>query len=192
VLRCGWGRRASGVVAVFGLSWWLGGCSPTYNWRESVHEGVPLRALMPCKPERADRSVPLLGPERPALTLRMMSCQVGGGTFAVAAVQLPRAELAASAMQQWTQAAWVSLKQSVPAGAAMPLGWSGQSVSWVGASIAQSWAGPGLNHQGQPLQVHLRLGAQGVWLVQAAWYGQQADAEVRDSFFDALRFESVQ
>ena len=55
----------------------LGGCSPTLNWRETRFDGADLTAMLPCKPDRAERTVPLAGRDAP---LRMQGCEAGGAT----------------------------------------------------------------------------------------------------------------
>ena len=177
-------RRAVCVVVLCAV-----GCAPAYNWREVAHEGVPLRALMPCKPERAQRPVPLLGSGREPVDLYMMSCQVDGDTFAVAVVTLPTPELADDALRRWRAATWASLKLSGSDGGGMPVGWSEQQVAWPGASVAVSWSGLGADHRGQPLEAQFWLGAQGAHVAQAAWYGKNAAPEVKETFFGALRFD---
>ena len=44
-------RTAGGALSVLCLA--LAACSPSHNWRLSRLDGVPVQALMPCKPERA-------------------------------------------------------------------------------------------------------------------------------------------
>src|SRR5512133_3858267 len=55
-------------------------CSPTFNWREIRVEGTGLKAMFPCKPDHATRSVDMAG--RPA-RLQALACDAGGATFAV-------------------------------------------------------------------------------------------------------------
>ena len=39
----------------------LAACSPTFNWREVRVESAPLKAMLPCKPDRGSRAVPMAG-----------------------------------------------------------------------------------------------------------------------------------
>ena len=59
------------------------GCTPAFNWREVSFDGLPVTALLPCKPDRGTRSVPLAGAPRDMV---MAGCQAGGATFTVAIV----------------------------------------------------------------------------------------------------------
>lgn len=177
------------AIGVLGLG--LAGCTPAFNWRVAQHEGVPLQALMPCKPDRADREVPLLGQGEPPVTLRMMSCDSAGVTFAVAAVRLPDGADGPAAMRRWRQATWASLKQAAPAGEdeSAPPGWAVRALTLPGAEHTQAWQGPGLAHDGRPLQAWTLLALRGEWLVQAAAYGEAAPDEALDTFFGAIGFQ---
>ena len=57
------------------------GCTPAFNWRDVTFEGLPVAALLPCKPTRATRTVPLAGAPRQMV---MAGCVAGGATFTVA------------------------------------------------------------------------------------------------------------
>jgi hypothetical protein len=59
----------------------LAACSPTFNWREVPIAEAGLVALLPCKPDRAERALPL-GAE--SVRIAMAGCEAGGATFAVA------------------------------------------------------------------------------------------------------------
>ena len=43
----------------FGLCAGLASCNPALNWREVRHAAAPVRVLMPCKPDVAERSIAL-------------------------------------------------------------------------------------------------------------------------------------
>lgn len=170
------------VLAVAML--WLAACSPTHNWREVRHEGTPVLALLPCKPERAERDVPLLGPDQPLARLQMMSCDVQGRTYVLAALALPAAQPAGEALARWRQAAWTSLRQTVPAQASAPPGWTQVPTP---ATAAQHWSGPAVDHRGQALQAEVLWLAAPGWLAQAAVYAPQVDADARQTFFESVR-----
>jgi hypothetical protein len=63
----------------------LQACTPAFNWREVTFEGLPVTALLPCKPDRGTRTVLLAGAQR---TMTMAGCETGGATFTVAVVQV--------------------------------------------------------------------------------------------------------
>ena len=75
-------RKAHFFIAIGALAAVLG-CTPAFNWREVSFDGLPVTALLPCKPDRGTRSVPLAGAPRDMV---MAGCQAGGATFTVAIV----------------------------------------------------------------------------------------------------------
>lgn len=167
-------------------------CSPAHNWRDVRHEGVPLQALLPCKPERAERDIPLLGVTQPHLRLQMMSCDVGVTTFALAAVQLPSpatGQAMQEALVQWRLATWSSLKQTPSADGKPPAGWRNVPCRVAGASWSDCWEGPGVGHTGRPLGAQVRWLSRGPWLVQAAAYGEALDKAAIDTYFESLKYE---
>lgn len=152
-------------------------CSPTFNWREvRVGDGA-LQALLPCKPDKAERQVPL---QAQHATLYMASCDVGDTTFAVASLRLPDGVDAVAAANAWKLATLASLKASpaqarewpVPARAGMPLA---------------GWQANGVRHTGQAVQARVLPLALGRELYQAAVYGD-VPAEVLTTWLDGLRF----
>ncbi len=168
------------------------GCSPAYNWRDARHEGVPLQALLPCKPERAERDIPMLGPEHPPFRLMMMSCDAAGATFALGAVQLPQpvtARVVQTALSQWRLATWASLKQAPAAEGRPPEGWRHTPCQAPGASQSDCWEGAGVDHAGRPLDAQVRWLVKGPWLVQAGVYGKALPKSAADTYFESLRFE---
>lgn len=58
----------------------LAACSSTFNWREVRADSTALKAMLPCKPDRAARTVPMAGRQ---VELRVLGCEAGGATFAV-------------------------------------------------------------------------------------------------------------
>jgi hypothetical protein len=60
-------------------------CTPAFNWREVAFAGLPVVALLPCKPDRGERSVQLAGAPRPVV---MAGCKAGEAMFTVAVVRV--------------------------------------------------------------------------------------------------------
>jgi hypothetical protein len=63
----------------------LAACTPTFNWREVGFDGLPVTALLPCKPDRGTRQVPIAGQPR---AMTMAGCESGGALFTVAVVNM--------------------------------------------------------------------------------------------------------
>ncbi|MDO8373390.1 MAG: hypothetical protein Q7T39_15795, partial [Polaromonas sp.] len=85
-------------VMAAGLLLLLTACNPVFNWREVRPDNTALSLLLPCKPDKAQRSVPLGG--RPT-ELAMLGCDAGDATFAVAVATLDDAAQAAAVLAGW-------------------------------------------------------------------------------------------
>jgi hypothetical protein len=66
----------------------LAACTPAFNWRDVGFDNLPVAALLPCKPDRATRTLPIAGAPR---TMVMAGCEAGGAMFTVAVVTVDNA-----------------------------------------------------------------------------------------------------
>ena len=94
------------ILAVCALAC-LPACSPTFNWRDIRPDGTALSLLMPCKPDKAQRVVPLGGV--PA-ELMLLSCDAGGVTFAVSVADVGDPSKVPAALAQWQNATLANIK----------------------------------------------------------------------------------
>ena len=169
------------AVLLAGAVLLLGACSPTFNWREVPIGGEgELVALLPCKPDRARRDLPLADRSVP---VTMIGCEAGGATFAVA---LASAEDAAQA-DGWL-AAWMRQAHAQ---------WAGARIEEHAASVNHAAAAPApwrLEAAGAPPQQQVRQlwfahrqrnGA--VSLYQATVLGTPSAQEAAQTFFEGLR-----
>ena len=170
--------RLAGALVALQLA---AACSPTFNWREVRAEGLPLQALMPCKPDAATRTVPLGG--APTL-LHMHSCDTGGLTFTLAWAALSDAAAAPAALDGWRRASLAAIKAD-PALAEAPA--AQVSVNVQGVDRALGLRATGVDHQGRPVQMHALHVSLGRSVFQAAVYGTAPDAEVVGAFFDGVQ-----
>jgi hypothetical protein len=157
----------------------LAACSPTFNWRALPAEGVPLQALMPCKPDKAEREVPLAGVPTP---LQMRSCDAGGLTFAVAWADVGEPARVAPALAGWRRATLLALRAADDTAPPAP-------ARVVGASEALGLQAEGRDPRGEPVRVRAVHAARGTLLVQAAIYGRAIDERVAETFFDGLQLQ---
>lgn len=177
-------------VAVVPIAVVLAACSPTFNWRDVPLPGSKLQAQMPCKPERAERQVPLTSS---GVTLRLLSCEAGGLSFALAWADVPAdpTQSHAQVLDHWQQAGWASLRLplSAPSSgpAAAPAGWTAWAFELPRAQHLRGWQGPGRDHQGQLVLARQLYFAYGSTVYQAAVYGSRFDAATVAPFFEALR-----
>ncbi len=71
------------LFVAIGLAWMATACTPAFNWRDVGFDATPVGALLPCKPDRGERTVALAGAPRQMV---MAGCEAGGATFTVAVV----------------------------------------------------------------------------------------------------------
>lgn len=173
------GRMACRVLVLAGA---LFACSPTFNWREVAPEGVALKGQLPCKPDKAERVVPLTAA---GTTLSLWSCEAGGLTFALAWAQAGSSEPPQAVLERWRQAGWASLGVAVPPVGQLPEGWKAIAQPVPQASLVQAWQGPGQDHQGRRIEARQLYFSQGGMVYQAAVYGPRWSPEAQ-AFFDAL------
>jgi len=174
-------------VALAAAALWAAGCTPALDWRTVRQDASPVAAVLPCKPERAERTVPLRGPQQPAVLLHMLSCKAGGHTFALASVALPRPVAAggdglADWIDAWQRASWATL-QLTPTPQGLPDGWRQVPCLVRGAAVTRCLRGPARGPGGESLQAELHWASDGQWLAQAALYGPGLSPEAHETFF---------
>ena len=79
----------------------LGGCSPTYNWRDYTSTDGSFHAMFPAKPTTHTRSIDLGGIR---VDMTMTAAEVNGTTFAVGTALAPDAALAQATLPAMRQA----------------------------------------------------------------------------------------
>jgi len=166
------------VAALLGAG--IAACSPTFNWRDVRAEPTPLKAVLPCKPDKASRQVPMAG--RP-VELQVLGCETGGATFAVLHADLGQPGRSGEALAQWQQATLANLRGTVSQSAAfVPAG-------ALGLPQSQKVSASGQRADGSAVQSQAAYFARGTQVFQAVIYASQIRPEWADPFFQGLRFE---
>ncbi|MCA0309875.1 MAG: hypothetical protein LCH72_04195 [Proteobacteria bacterium] len=163
----------------------LAACTPTLDWREVRLAPSPAIALLPCKPDRAMRSVPLGGEPT---ELVVAGCATGGATFALMAARLPAGRDADAVLAGWQQATLAHMRASgtperrpfTPPG--------GSALAHAQRVVAQ-----GQGPDGRPVMAQAawtaRPGAGGATeLLHAVVYAERLKPEAADAFFEAIRW----
>lgn len=171
-------RRAGAALLLCALG--LAACSPTFNWRETRPAGTPLEALLPCKPDAAQRSVPLLGSPT---ELHLLSCEAGGLRFALAWADIGDASQASTALAAWRSASLAAIRVSSPPGDETSTAWE---VEVPGASATLGVSAQGQDPGGAAVQTRAAYFAHGAQVYQAAVYGERLPTEALDTFFGGL------
>lgn len=156
------------------------GCSPALNWREVRATPSALKAVMPCKPDKAMRQVPMAGRQ---VDLEALGCDAGGATYAVLFADIGDASRAGEALGQWKAATLANLRSAAaqenafyPPGAIRLR----QSLQVVAS---------GQRSDGSAVQSQAAYFAQGRHVFQAVIYSDQIRPEAAEPFFSGLRFE---
>lgn len=160
----------------------LAACNPVFNWREVRPDNTALTALLPCKPDKAQRSVPLGG--RPT-ELAMLGCDAGDATFAVAVATLDDAAQAAPVLAGWQTATLANLK-AAGGGQTGPLKLPGADALPPAVLVRAS----GQRTDGRAVQSQAAYFSQGRQVFQAVIYADKIDPEVAETFFSSLKLDA--
>ena len=170
------------LAAVFSALLVLAACSPALNWREIRPDHTRLSLWLPCKPDKAEKVVPLGGQPTPLL---MLGCEADGATFAVAVADLGDAARAAPVLAVWQRLTWENMKALPASRQALPLTISGASaVPPVTRMAAQGRRADGSAVSGQAAYF-----AQGSQVFQVVMYAPQINPEAAETFFSSLKFD---
>ena len=163
------------VLAVVSLT----ACNPTFNWRDVRPEDTRLGLLMPCKPDKAQKTVAMAG--QPS-ELMLLSCDAGGVTFALAVADVKDASRVTATLAQWQSATLANMKANpaIP-GAALKLAGLPSGAVMVKAT--------GQRANGRAVSSQAAYFAQGARVFQAALYADKIAPDVADTFFSGLKFE---
>lgn len=157
----------------------LAACSPTLNWRQVNPEGVDMSLLLPCKPDRASKNVPLGGRET---RLSMTGCEAGGAMYALSVAELADAAASAEVLAQW-QALTLSHMRADPSSqqrksATVP-GANGPSPVLLTAR--------GAHPDGHAVQAQALFFARDARVFQAVIYAPRISAEAAETFFSGMK-----
>ena len=159
-------------------------CTPSLNWREVRLAPTTAVALLPCKPDRAERSVPLGGEPT---TLAVSGCEAGGATFALMAAKVPAGRAPDELLAGWQQATLANMQADaahVQRSAYRPIG--GLPLPHAQRVVAQGRRGDGRAVAAQAVWSAHAAPAGGVELLHAVMYADRADPAAADAFFDGL------
>ncbi len=157
----------------------LTACSPTFNWRDVRPDGTRLALLLPCKPDKAQRTVPM--GSQPT-DMNLLSCDAGGVTFAVSTADVQDAAKTATILAQWQSATLTHMKADAPV--------TRNAFKLPGlASGAVLVKAMGQRANGQGVSSQAAYFAQGTQVFQAVMYADKISPDVADTFFSGLKFE---
>ena len=160
----------------------LGACSPTFNWREVRAESVSLKALLPCKPDKAARSVPMAGRQ---IELKVLGCDAGGATFALLAGDIGDPLRAGDVLAQWRTATLANMRSAAGSARDRPFLPAGAMALPQSLRVMAS----GQRADGSKVENQAAYFARGSHVVQAVVYADQVPVEAAETFFASLGFQ---
>ena len=168
------------ILAAALLSAALAACSPTFDWRQVRAESAPLQAVLPCKPDKGQRQVPMAGRQ---VDLHVLGCEAGGATFAVLYADIGDAGRAGEVLGQWKQATLANMRAAgVQERPFLPPG--GTALREAMQVVAS-----GQRPDGSKVESHAVYAARGTLVVQAVIYSDALKPEWAASFLPGLRLE---
>ena len=167
----------------------LAACNPTFNWRDVRPEGTALSLLVPCKPDKAEKKVAL--GDRPVV-LRLLACDAGDATFAVAVADVGDASRVAAVLAQWQSGTLANMK-APPVGKlsdgtateVVPLKLPGAALQPPAVLVKAR----GQRADGTAVRGQAAYFVQGTQVFQAVIYAAEIKPEVAETFFSSLKFE---
>ena len=170
--------------AVLLLCTFLVACSPGLNWRDVRPAQAPMSALFPCKPEAAERRLPLGDKE---IVVKMLVCEAEDAVFTLAYAELKPDLKPGDLLDLWRKATLSQMNAKTPTQVpftlkgALPLSQSTRLVA------------QGSRPDGLPLAVHASWFAVGSVVFQAAVYfsdeSAKANSAVAETFFSGLKIQ---
>ena len=159
----------------------LAACTPTFNWREVSVEATPLKAMLPCKPERVERRLEFT-PGR-EVVVHALGCEAGQATFAVLYTELSQTGELGEALARWKNGNLTSTKATVRSEAPY------QPAGALGLPQSVQVHADGQRADGSAVQSQSAYFARGTQAFQAVIYAQRITPEMSEPFFSCLRFE---
>ena len=160
----------------------LAACSPTFNWREVRAESAALKISLPCKPDKAARTVPMAGRQ---VDLKVLGCEAGGATFAVLTGDVVDPLRSGEVLGQWRAATLANLRSAPGAAQDRPFLPPGA----MALAQSQRVTAAGQRADGSKVESQAVYFARGSHVVQAVIYADRIPAEAAETFFAGLGFE---
>jgi hypothetical protein len=173
--------RRSALVASLATALLLSACSPALNWRDVRTEDTGLGFLMPCKPDAAKKILPM-GAQ--IAELKLLSCNAGNATFAVASADIANQAATSAVLAQWQAAALANI-HAEPSAVSSPFKLLGASSEPAAVLVKAQGKRP----DGAPTSSQTVYFAQGSRVFQAVIYAEKITPEAAQTFFSSLKLE---
>ena len=152
-------------------------CTPALNWREVTLNGMV--ALLPCKPDHAERVLQLGAVDVP---LKMSGCEASGALYAISHVQVQDVARLQAVHQDWRQATLAAMQTSTAAAQFKPPATpAGQTKTGLRPEEFD-----GKRPDGSAVQAQILWVAKGKDIYQIAVYGSKLQPEMTELLFSEL------
>jgi hypothetical protein len=168
------------ISVALALAATLAACTPTFNWREVQVEAADLRAMLPCKPDKATQPVPMAGRQ---VDLAVLGCETGGATFAILQADVGDPTRVGEVLAQWKTATLANMRSA--SAVETPF----RPPGALGLPESKQVVASGQRKDGTPVESHAAYFARGSRVFQAIIYSDRLKPEVAEAFFSGLRFE---
>lgn len=165
-------------IAALALAAITVGCTPSLNWREVSLNGMV--ALLPCKPDHAERVLPLGAMDVP---LAMSGCEASGALYAISHVRVQDPSRMQAVYQDWRQATLAAMQATTASTLGTKPATTPQRRTKMGLRPEQF---DGTRPDGSPVQAHLLWLTTGNDLYQIAVYGTKLPPETTELLFSEL------
>lgn len=168
-------RRSTAALAMAALTM---ACTPALNWREVSLNGMV--ALLPCKPDRAERVLPLGAMEVP---LQMSGCEASGVLYAISRVQVQDAARLLAVHQDWRNATLAAMQAATASTQPYKPPATPAGPTKMGLRPEEF---DGKRPDGSAVQAQILWLAKGKDIYQIAVYGSKLQPEMTELLFSEL------
>ena len=170
------------LAALFLMQTLINGCSPSLNWRE-VLVGQMV-AMLPCKPDRAQRSVTLA---ETSVNIDMAGCEADGALYAVSHVHLADPGSAGDVVRNWRSATLSNMRAIERLTATGEGAGNHADIMSSGATATPPIRVHGVKADGTPVQAALSWLISGGDVYHLAVYGQTLTPAHTETIFTQSR-----
>jgi hypothetical protein len=157
-------------------------CNPKLNWRDVQAGNSGFALLLPCKPDKGEKIVPLGGLPT---SLSMLGCDAGGATFAVAVANLADTANLPEILAQWQNITLANMKATPASMQSRPLRVPGAAAEPAPVLVQAQGQRP----DGSPVNGWAAYFRKGSQVVQVVMYASAIEASAAEIYFASLKFD---
>jgi len=154
----------------------LTACAPALNWRQVPLDRITV--LLPCKPDRAQRSLRLGERE---VTISMAGCEADGVIFAVSHIHQPDATSASAVAREWRAATLANIRATSVTEALM--------APVTGATAVTQLSARGVRADASEVRAQLAWLVAGDDVFHVAAYASRLRPDQTDNLFSDIKFQ---